>query len=609
MRKLQSQGVHHITIVGANRRTSIDFWEGCWACRSPSSSRTSTTSRRATCTSIRATGGDHGLHERGARARPDQDLDGHRLRAPPLRAFAGDVQAGERLDERERHSGPNDRGFMDRSIDAARAPGRAIVPLRAAGRARTPRCCSTTSLRVERGDYNITSSTWPMPSRRSSRGRESRCPETAPPTRTAREGGDNGRQPLSILAERQQPDCPHLRPGSRARVRGAGRLGQEEHARSSPSDLGRPDAAARRGRCAAEGRALGELRDHAAPLRKHGSTSSIPVIRASGRWSTARCSTSSARSIRCSRARRTRRSASRSTRRGRHVRRRRRRQGEGREGRRGCARRAARGLQHVLPGRPEVHRGDNPSIADMRFAATLEFLRAIDYELPAWAEDYIGQHGGRPRRGVHRAGRRRARLRRQREGAPWARRSRTLVVHNLVSLDGFSAGPEGDLMALPFDPAFDEACAERLRVAGDAPARPTYTGVQELGPRSRMTRGQPPAPRDSRRDNDDREGRRLRHAHAKETEPWRETTEILSRANATSGSPSSSRAAGDPRVRQHALERPAGRRARGRNPSHGRACRPRRRRLRLRQQAGRARPLEAPRTWEGSDNVLLRYGD
>jgi catechol 2,3-dioxygenase-like lactoylglutathione lyase family enzyme len=28
MRKLQSQGVHHITISGANRQTSIDFWEG-----------------------------------------------------------------------------------------------------------------------------------------------------------------------------------------------------------------------------------------------------------------------------------------------------------------------------------------------------------------------------------------------------------------------------------------------------------------------------------------------------------------------------------------------------------------------------------------------------
>jgi catechol 2,3-dioxygenase-like lactoylglutathione lyase family enzyme len=28
MRKLQSQGVHHITIVGSDRQTSIDFWEG-----------------------------------------------------------------------------------------------------------------------------------------------------------------------------------------------------------------------------------------------------------------------------------------------------------------------------------------------------------------------------------------------------------------------------------------------------------------------------------------------------------------------------------------------------------------------------------------------------
>jgi glyoxalase family protein len=28
MRKLQTQGVHHITIVGADRQTTIDFWEG-----------------------------------------------------------------------------------------------------------------------------------------------------------------------------------------------------------------------------------------------------------------------------------------------------------------------------------------------------------------------------------------------------------------------------------------------------------------------------------------------------------------------------------------------------------------------------------------------------
>jgi glutathione S-transferase len=35
--------------------------------------------------------------------------------------------------------------------------------------------------------------------------------------------------------------------------------------------------------------------------------------------------------------------------------------------------------------------GDSPSIADFRFAATLEFLRAIDYDLPAWAEEYMSR--------------------------------------------------------------------------------------------------------------------------------------------------------------------------------------------------------------------------
>src|ERR687895_467244 len=33
--------------------------------------------------------------------------------------------------------------------------------------------------------------------------------------------------------------------------------------------------------------------------------------------------------------------------------------------------------------------GDSPSIADFRFAASLEFLRAIDYDFPAWAEEYM----------------------------------------------------------------------------------------------------------------------------------------------------------------------------------------------------------------------------
>ncbi len=33
--------------------------------------------------------------------------------------------------------------------------------------------------------------------------------------------------------------------------------------------------------------------------------------------------------------------------------------------------------------------GDHPSIADIRLAATLEFLRSIDYEFPGWAEEYM----------------------------------------------------------------------------------------------------------------------------------------------------------------------------------------------------------------------------
>ena len=41
-----------------------------------------------------------------------------------------------------------------------------------------------------------------------------------------------------------------------------------------------------------------------------------------------------------------------------------------------------------LDGRPFVG-GEHPSIADMRWAASLEFLRAIDYDFPAWVEEYL----------------------------------------------------------------------------------------------------------------------------------------------------------------------------------------------------------------------------
>jgi glutathione S-transferase len=62
---------------------------------------------------------------------------------------------------------------------------------------------------------------------------------------------------------------------------------------------------------------------------------------------------------------------------------------------------AAKDAEAALAGPLEVYRaffladrrfigGDSPSIADIRLAATLEFLRAIDYEFPVWAEEYMG---------------------------------------------------------------------------------------------------------------------------------------------------------------------------------------------------------------------------
>ena len=141
MRKLQSQGVHHITLVGADRQTSIDFWEGVLgmpfvfeqpnldsADREPPLLRPG---RRAP---------DHRLHERGAQARPDAHADRPGLRAPHrVLALAGDVPPGGRAARRARHphSGVKDRGFMDSIYfeDPLGPADRArVVPLRAAVR-------------------------------------------------------------------------------------------------------------------------------------------------------------------------------------------------------------------------------------------------------------------------------------------------------------------------------------------------------------------------------------------------------------------------------------------------------------------------------------------
>ena len=118
MRKLQSQGVHHITLVGADRRTSIDFWEGVlgmpFVFEQPNLDNEQESH-------LYFDPGDGRLitvftnEEREPVGPPDDDKVPGRVHhlAFALSKATFD-QAVERLDERGiRHSGVKDRGFMD----------------------------------------------------------------------------------------------------------------------------------------------------------------------------------------------------------------------------------------------------------------------------------------------------------------------------------------------------------------------------------------------------------------------------------------------------------------------------------------------------------------
>jgi dihydrofolate reductase len=60
---------------------------------------------------------------------------------------------------------------------------------------------------------------------------------------------------------------------------------------------------------------------------------------------------------------------------------------------------------------------------------------------------------------------------------------RKLIVCNIISLDGCYEGPGKDVMALPFDEAFDDYNAERLRAADTLLlGRTTYEGLRSYWP-------------------------------------------------------------------------------------------------------------------------------
>lgn len=163
MKKIQTQGVHHITLIGANRQTSIDFWEGVMGMPfifeqpnldvpeenhlyfDPGDGRLITvfTDERRTADATRNPEGIGNLHH---------------IAFTVSRAVF--TQIAQRLDERGvSHTGAIDRGFMD-SIYFRDPLGQLLEcacykfePPTGATHAQV--LFEAHKLRIERGDYNI----------------------------------------------------------------------------------------------------------------------------------------------------------------------------------------------------------------------------------------------------------------------------------------------------------------------------------------------------------------------------------------------------------------------------------------------------------------------
>ena len=163
MQKLQSQGVHHITICGADRQTSIDFWEGLlgmpFVFEQPNLDNAGEShlyfdpgdGRLITVFTDEARVPD-------PRRTPTEPGCVHHLALSLSKATFD--QAVGRLDERGiRHSGVKDRGFMDSiyfddplGLTIELAAYRFEPP---AGFTHTDVLLEAHTLRVERGDRNI----------------------------------------------------------------------------------------------------------------------------------------------------------------------------------------------------------------------------------------------------------------------------------------------------------------------------------------------------------------------------------------------------------------------------------------------------------------------
>jgi len=79
---------------------------------------------------------------------------------------------------------------------------------------------------------------------------------------------------------------------------------------------------------------------------------------------------------------------------------------------------------------------------------------------------------------------------------------RKLIVCNIISLDGFYAGPGGNVMVMPFDAGFSEYNAERLRAADTLLlGRTSYEGFRAYWPAVAEDPSQPAVEREISRLN------------------------------------------------------------------------------------------------------------
>ena len=190
MEKIQSQGVHHITICGADRQTSIDFWEGLlgmpFVFEQPNLDNEGEShlyfdpgdGRLITIFTDESRTPDPTPHADGPGLRPPRrirDLQGDlRSQSPSGSTSAGSRTAASRTE-----------ASWTRSTSTTRSASRSSSPPTGSSRrraSRTPRCCSRrTSFASHAATTTSPRSIWPTRSRIScSRSRASLSEDRSP---------------------------------------------------------------------------------------------------------------------------------------------------------------------------------------------------------------------------------------------------------------------------------------------------------------------------------------------------------------------------------------------------------------------------------------------